>query len=143
MCHGDPAQLLYLRSVPGGNLGDGLHEFRDIDMTHWPSHPLWRVRCVGWHMLNEIAVGMGARNEPSLSLHLEGFGRSANTSSVPLAIALPDPNATYRSTGPGHDIVGSLDGRVLRFTTRDTRTGNAISCDTWVAILECRPVENA
>ena len=140
MCLGDPAQILHLRSVAAGNLGGGYHEFRDLDLSHWPDSTLWRVRCVVWHQFNELAVGMGGRNEPSLSLHLDGFARSANASSVPIAMALPDVNDTYRSTTAGHELVGSLAGRVLRFSTRDTRTGDALECDAWVAILECRPV---
>ena len=144
MCRTAPPKTLFLRSTPAGNMGNGLHEFRDIDITHWENSPLWAIRCVGWHMLNEIAVGMGGRNEPSLSLHLEGFGTgSAASLATPLALALPDANLTYRSLLPGAELVGSLEGRVLRFSTRNSRDGALLPCDTWVAILECRPVENA
>lgn len=142
MCRTDhPPKTLFLRSEPNGNLGGGHHEFRDIDITHWENSPLWALRCIGWHMLNE-AGPVPVRNDPSLSLHIDGFTTAANSTACPLAIALPDHNGTFVSVESGPEVVGSLDGRLLRFSVRLSRTGVPVPTDTWIAILECRPVSS-
>jgi hypothetical protein len=92
-------------------------------------------------MLNEAGVAP-ISNEPSLALHIDGFATAANSTACPLAIALPDQFGTFESAKSGPEVVGSLDGRLLRFSVRVSRTGVPVPTDTWIAILECRPVSS-
>ena len=137
MCPSDAPQILYLRSDPaGGNLGGGVHEFRDIDTSHWPNASQWRVRCIGWTMFNLALAPVAVAG---LALHLDGFTSRANATRSPLAIGCRDVHNVYQQVGIGPEIVGALAGGVLRFRVTNARTGAAETTDTWVAVLECRP----
>jgi hypothetical protein len=137
MCHDDPAYTIFLRCPAGGNMANGRHEFRDVNLTRWPRSSQWRVRCVSWTMVNDAPAAL---NTPCISLHLEGFEQNGSNTAAPLCVASQGPSTEYIMTGRGSEMIGSLDGRVLRTQVRDAATGAAETTAAWVAVLECRPV---
>lgn len=137
MCNDDPAFTIFLRCGAGGNMGNGRNEFRDVNLTRWPRASQWRVRCVSWTMVNDVAMPVAT---PCISLHLEGFEQNGSNTPAPLCAASQGPQNEYHMTGRAAEMVGSLDGRVLRTQVRNAATGAAVVTAGWVAVLECRPM---